>query len=202
MINFNKLENAPKITVKYNFDEIDGNYIRLFRKNNNLTQCALANIFNVSIKTIQRWESGKQKVTGPATTLFTLFNSDKNLLSTIREVTYPIKQLDKDFVEVENLSDNVYTTGIKECDITMLEQYVIPRREQHMLKAVVIPKYKDRFVVCRRNIDKIDGVFDRKQRIFIPFDANERTRKEAKAHKNLGIKTWLEILQWEVYCTI
>lgn len=201
MIHYNRLENASKITVAYNFDEVDGNYIKSFRINNNLTQRALANIFNVSIKTIQRWESGKQKVTGPAITLFTLFNSDKNLLSTIREVTYPIKQLDRDYVEVENLSDNITYIDTKECDITMLGQYDIARREKSILKAVVISEYKDRFIICERNIDGVKGVYDNKQGIFIPIESNKRTDDEAIAYALLGL-TWLDIFRWEVISSI
>ena len=86
MINFKSLENAKRVVVIYNVDDIDSEYVKLFRKRFGLTQPALANLMGVSLRTICRWEKGKNKIDKPCCVLFTLFSHNENLIEQIRTI--------------------------------------------------------------------------------------------------------------------
>ena len=86
MINFDVLKNAPRISVSYIVDEINADYVKEFRRKYKLTQIALANIMGVTKKTIEKWEQGKNKVSGSSSVLFTLLSNNENLLSQLRMV--------------------------------------------------------------------------------------------------------------------
>ena len=86
MINFDVLKNATKVNVTYTVDEINSDYVKDFRRKHALTQIALANIMGVTKKTIEKWEQGKNKVSGSSSVLFTLLSNNENLLQQIRQV--------------------------------------------------------------------------------------------------------------------
>ena len=50
-------------------DSLNGNEIKTIRKKRKLTQAEFAELANVSVKTVERWESGTKPVTGPIVTL-------------------------------------------------------------------------------------------------------------------------------------
>lgn len=50
-------------------DHLEGKDIKTIRKKLNLTQAEFAQLGNVSVKTIERWERGEKPVTGPVVTL-------------------------------------------------------------------------------------------------------------------------------------
>lgn len=50
-------------------NETSGKNIKSIRKKLGLTQAEFARFANVSIKTVERWESGQKKITGPIVTL-------------------------------------------------------------------------------------------------------------------------------------
>ncbi|MCC8028573.1 MAG: helix-turn-helix domain-containing protein [Lachnospiraceae bacterium] len=75
-------------------DAISSGEIRAIRKKLNLTQAAFAEFVCVSKKTVERWESGKENVTGPIVTLISLlfkrYNSHKHI---IKSIMYEIPEI-------------------------------------------------------------------------------------------------------------
>ena len=53
------------------------NDIKTIRKNNHLTQTTLAAILGVSEKTVEAWEAGTNKPSGPARRLLSILKSDE-----------------------------------------------------------------------------------------------------------------------------
>ena len=60
-------------------DGLQGNEIRSIRKKLQLTQSEFSELLNVSVKTIERWESSKKEITGPVLTLMKLLSLDGTL---------------------------------------------------------------------------------------------------------------------------
>ena len=88
MINLKALEKANKVIVTYTVDDIDSEYVKVFRKEHNLSQTALANLMGVCQTTVMHWESGKSKVSDSCAKLFTLFSKNCNLINDIRKAEY------------------------------------------------------------------------------------------------------------------
>ena len=86
MINFKALGKADKIRVTYITDDVDSEYVKLFREKYMLSQQKLANLMGVSLRTVRRWEKGKDKISQPCCVLFTLFSHNENLIEQIRIV--------------------------------------------------------------------------------------------------------------------
>lgn len=86
MIDFEKLYNANRVVVSFIDVAVDGAYVKRFRKENGLTQIALANIMGVSKKAIEKWEQGVNKVSGSSAVLITLLNNNKDLLKQVYSV--------------------------------------------------------------------------------------------------------------------
>ncbi len=74
--------------------EISGNEIKEFRKKNKLTQAELADICNVSKKTIQRWETSDE-VNGTMASIIDLLNASDGVLDKLlvpkRDENYPLR---------------------------------------------------------------------------------------------------------------
>ena len=60
-------------------DRLQGNEIRSIRKKLQLTQSEFSQLVNVSVKTIERWESSKNEITGPIVTLIKMLSMDGTL---------------------------------------------------------------------------------------------------------------------------
>lgn len=88
MIDLKALEKANKVSVTYKVDDIDSEYIKRFRKENNLSKTALSNLIGVTFQTICNWEYGIEKVGWTYSVLFTLFSHNDNLIEQIRKVEY------------------------------------------------------------------------------------------------------------------
>ena len=87
MINFDALKKATRISVSYITDDINGDYVKEFRRKYGLTQIALANIMGVKKKAIEKWEQGVNPVKGSSAVLLTLLSNNKDLLQQIRKAT-------------------------------------------------------------------------------------------------------------------
>lgn len=74
-------------------NEIYGKNIRTIRKKLGLTQAELAGLANVSIKTVERWESGTKAITGPIVTLAKLISEYPQIVENmvIPENPYPLR---------------------------------------------------------------------------------------------------------------
>lgn len=120
MINFDALKKARKISVSYTIDEINGNYVKAFRRQYGLTQIALANIMGVTKKTIEKWEQGANKVSGSSAVLFTLLSNNENLLQQIRKVT--IVSVDGREEEFKPIGRNSFSLAMN-VDLTANEEY-------------------------------------------------------------------------------
>ena len=86
MINFENLLDSKHVKITIHKDEIDKNYVKSFRESLNLSTSAMANIFGVSKKTVEKWESGEKKITGSDAVLMKLLNDNPGLLSQIYSV--------------------------------------------------------------------------------------------------------------------
>ena len=86
MINFDKLLESKRVVVSYADINVDKDFVKGFRKKNNLTQVALANIAGVSKKTVEKWEQGANKVNGSSAVLLTLLDNNPELISQLYSV--------------------------------------------------------------------------------------------------------------------
>ena len=86
MINFEVLKNAQTVSVRYPDIEVSAEDIKAFRKKEDLTQTALANILHVSTRDVLKWESGKKKMTGAVSVLFYLLMQRPELKDELRKV--------------------------------------------------------------------------------------------------------------------
>lgn len=77
MININALMNAKstKVTIVKIGDSIDGAFVKNLRKKLNVSQSVFATIMNVSKKTIEAWEEGRNPVKGGAAVAMFLLNN-------------------------------------------------------------------------------------------------------------------------------
>ena len=78
-----KLNKANKYDVEYIDYEliVDSKFLWNFRNNNKLTQVRLANILNVSKKTIEKWEQGANPIKCTSALLIYLLNSRPELIN-------------------------------------------------------------------------------------------------------------------------
>ena len=86
MIRFDELVNAQAVRVWYPDIDVSAEDIKAFRKKEDLTQTALANILHVSAKDVAKWELGKKKVTGAISVLFYLLIQRPELKDELRKV--------------------------------------------------------------------------------------------------------------------
>ena len=60
---------------------IKGDKIRLFRKNHNIKKAELATLLNVSVRTIEGWESSKKLISGPIVLLLRILNENPEYIN-------------------------------------------------------------------------------------------------------------------------
>lgn len=74
-------------------DSIEGKDIKRIRNKLRLTQAEFAGLVNVSKKTIERWEQGAGKITGPIVTLVQILSEYSQIEDDIRipEKKYPLR---------------------------------------------------------------------------------------------------------------
>ena len=71
-------------------EELQSTDIKTNRKKLKLTQREFANLVNISVKTVEYWESGKGKISGPIITLVKILNEHPNL---VKKLEIPEKEL-------------------------------------------------------------------------------------------------------------
>ncbi len=76
-------------------DSINGTQLKATRKKLKLTQAEFARLANVSVKTVERWESGKKPVTGPIVTLIKVLKEFPQIQETLKipAQVYPMRLL-------------------------------------------------------------------------------------------------------------
>ena len=74
-------------------EEFSGQDIKCIRKKLRLTQKEFANLVNVSVTTVERWESGKKSITGPVVTLGKLLKENPQMAASLKipEKKYPLR---------------------------------------------------------------------------------------------------------------
>ena len=77
------LKNAKSYSVEYPDYEniITKDFLKKFRKDNDLTQLRLACILNVSKKTIEKWEQGVNPIKGTSAVLIYLLSNNPELIT-------------------------------------------------------------------------------------------------------------------------
>lgn len=106
MIDINKLLESKSIEISFTQVIVDKNFVKSFRKENNLTQAALANIIGVTKKTIEKWEQGVNKVGGSSAVLLKLLNDNPELISQL----YQVKDVSGKKSEVDEFEPIASTT--------------------------------------------------------------------------------------------
>lgn len=92
MYNIEILKNADQFSDTYEVQlidykkEISKDDVKNFRRKFDLTQVALANLFGIRKKTVEKWEQGKNKITGSSVILFRLYEDDPTLMQRVISV--------------------------------------------------------------------------------------------------------------------
>ena len=86
MINIDKLLESKRVEIVFAEINVNGEYVKQFRKNHGLTQIALANIAGVTKKTVEKWEQGVNKVGGSSAVLLKLLNDNPDLIEQLYKV--------------------------------------------------------------------------------------------------------------------
>lgn len=86
MLNINKLLESERLEVTFAEVNVNGSFVKSFRKEHGLTQTALANTLGVTKKTIEKWEQGKNKVGGSSAVLLRLLHDNPDLIGQLYSV--------------------------------------------------------------------------------------------------------------------
>lgn len=111
MINVKELMKAKRIVITYiDMEDVDKEFVKRFRAQFDLTQVALANIMNVSKKTVEKWEQGVNNINGSSAVLFALIKENPELILKLRQV----KVVNEDGAEEEfrTIATNSYSLQI------------------------------------------------------------------------------------------
>ena len=91
MINIDKLLESKRVEITFAEIKVDKDFVKMFRKNNNLTQNALANVIGVTKKTIEKWEQGANNVNGSSAVLLKLLNDNPDLIGQLYRVKLDVE---------------------------------------------------------------------------------------------------------------
>ena len=81
MVDGNNNKNFKIVTYVFkHFPKIDGEYVKRLRKKLGLTQWLFAKLMRVSIKTVEKWEQGKNPVTNGNAVAMVMFDRDPSLM--------------------------------------------------------------------------------------------------------------------------
>ena len=124
--NLNAFDNASKYSVNYlDCDEVvTPEFLWKFRNDNNLTQVRLANMLNVSKKTIEKWEQGKNPIKGASAVLIYLLEKNPELMNSLIDEEYEESKIQVEELEEENTSFNLEFASESEYVDTNLEKRV------------------------------------------------------------------------------
>lgn len=109
MINIDKLLESKRVEITFADIKVDREFVKTFRKNNNLTQSALANIVGVTKKTVEKWEQGANNVNGSSAVLLKLLNDNPELIGQIYKVRIDVEGKRND--EYRSISSKVIKTS-------------------------------------------------------------------------------------------
>ena len=96
MIEIDKLLEAKRVEVSFAEVRIDGAFVKRFRRDNGLTQAALANILGVTKKAVEKWEQGVNKLSGSSAVLLKLLDDNPELLGQLYKVEVISGKKEKD----------------------------------------------------------------------------------------------------------
>lgn len=80
-----KITKGMTYAIKH-YPEIDGEYVKNLRKKLNLSQGMFAQLMRVSVKTVEKWEQGRNPVTNGNIVAMILFDKNPDLLNEFIEV--------------------------------------------------------------------------------------------------------------------
>lgn len=109
MINIDKLLESKRVEITFTDIKVDREFVKFFRKNNNLTQNALANIIGVTKKTIEKWEQGTNNINGSSAVLLKLLNDNPELIGQLYKVKLDVEGKRSD--EYRSISSKVINTS-------------------------------------------------------------------------------------------
>ena len=103
MINIDKLLESKRVEVTFAEINVDGAYVKKFRKDHKLTQVALANIVGVTKKTVEKWEQGVNNIGGSSAVLLKLLNDNPELIAQLYSVNVGVtgKQESDEYQQID-----------------------------------------------------------------------------------------------------
>lgn len=103
-----KLDDAKSFKISYlNTDNIDSVRVKKIRNNLGVTQNVFGSILGVTKKTVEKWEQGKNKVSGTAATLIALIEQNPEIVSILYKVSLPEAISEAEVEEsTKNLADD------------------------------------------------------------------------------------------------
>lgn len=103
MINIDKLLESKRVEVSFAEINVDGAYVKRFRKDHKLTQVALANIVGVTKKTVEKWEQGVNNIGGSSAVLLKLLNDNPELVAQLYSVNVGVtgKQESDEYQQID-----------------------------------------------------------------------------------------------------
>ena len=145
-------------------DSLNGTEIKLIRKKLKLTQAEFADLGNISVKTVERWESGKRPVTGPIVTLVKILKEFPQIQESLKIPiqAYPIRLsymyyddictiIDVDErerkVKIYNYTNDYAFRAFGRNETPTFEQY------QEFLESRCFPRTRDKMKLILRELD-------------------------------------------------
>ncbi len=135
MYNIEILKNAAQFSDRYEINFIDSNHeiskddVKNFRNKYKLTQVALANLFGIRKKTVEKWEQGKNKITGSSIILFRLYEEDPSLMQRVISIckisaTVPSQEI----IIPTQIISNEYDDVVEQKQYQLTDHKIVNRR--------------------------------------------------------------------------
>ena len=106
-----KKNNKGKTYIIKRMPHIDGEYVKTLRHKLGLTQWLFADLMKVSIKTVEKWEQGKNPVTNGNAVAMVLFDRYPSLMETFIEVGEGIRE--PNFDDIKETSKEEMPQGLE-----------------------------------------------------------------------------------------
>lgn len=145
-------------------DSLNGTGIKTIRKKLKLTQAEFAELANVSVKTVERWESGRKPVTGPIVTLVKILKESPQIQEALKipVQTYPMRLLYMYYddictiidvnerertVKIYNYTQDYAFRAFGKNETPTFEQY------EEFLESRCFPRTRDKMKLILRDLD-------------------------------------------------
>lgn len=150
---------------KYAFkEELTNDDIKNFRELNNLTRSDLADLLNVSKRTVEGWELSDKKINGPATSLLRIFNEYPEMIEKYRipKKEYPLRLLYMENNDINTIIDvDMINQKVKIKNFTnnLLARAFGPKEEvsykeyEEFLESRCFPKTRDKMKIQLELLD-------------------------------------------------